>query len=575
MERPIMTSPIRSRYAALILGFFACTSALAQEGQTYVRSSLYVPVRDGTRLAMNIYRPAVNGVATDSPMPVIFMFTPYRARYRNPAGNVVQLSQASSMGLMRLLDAGYVIAEADIRGKGASFGARRGFQDRTEARDGYDLVEWLASRPFSNGIVGMAGCSYLGGSTMHVATTAPPSLKAVFIGASDIDKFDFVRRGGITAQFNTRPDEPLSDDLMSIPVDEDSDGTLLQEAVAQHAGNTPMAPLWYSMPFRDSVSPLTGDAFWEEVGPYTYFDDLRKAGIATYFWGNLKDEPTSQVILAAANLDGKLLVGPGSHCAAPPDYDLGGEIQRFFDHHLKGIDNGIDREPRYTWWVENAPPAEHWQKSDDLPGAKAQHQFLFLGTGNGTAGALSTEKQPDGQETFPVDYDLGAGEYFAFWVDPQDEHGLTFTGSPLTRDLKLEGYPVVNLEVSADREDINVFAYLEEVDMEGKPQVLAMGRLAASYRATAPAPYDTLGLPWHPGRKQDHKPLVPGEPVFMQIALTPVSRIIPAGHQLRVTVTGADPRQRNLADIRQDPAPRITIHTGEDAGTRIELPVLK
>ena len=164
----------QQHYAALIISFFACTVALAQEGQTFVRSSLYVSVRDGTQLAMNIYRPAVNGVATDTPMPVIFMFTPYRARYRNPAGNIVQLSQARSMGLMRLLDAGYVIAEADIRGKGASFGARRGFQDRTEARDGYDLVEWLASRPFSNGIVGMAGCSYLGGSTMHVAPPLRP-----------------------------------------------------------------------------------------------------------------------------------------------------------------------------------------------------------------------------------------------------------------------------------------------------------------------------------------------------------------------------------------------------------------
>ena len=53
----------------------------------------------------------------------------------------------------------------------------------------------------------MVGCSYLGGTTLHVASTAPPALKAAFIGATDIDKYAFVRNGGITAQFNTRPDE--------------------------------------------------------------------------------------------------------------------------------------------------------------------------------------------------------------------------------------------------------------------------------------------------------------------------------------------------------------------------------
>ncbi|MCY0682991.1 hypothetical protein, partial [Klebsiella pneumoniae] len=90
--------------------------------------------------------------------------------------------------------------------------------------------------------------------------------------------------------FNTRPDEPLSDDLMSFPVDEDLDGSLLREAVAAHAKNTPMAALWYGMPYRDSVSPLTGNRFWEEVGPYTYLDVLKKSGIAMYYWSNWEDE---------------------------------------------------------------------------------------------------------------------------------------------------------------------------------------------------------------------------------------------------------------------------------------------
>ncbi|MGV3590215.1 MAG: CocE/NonD family hydrolase [Gammaproteobacteria bacterium] len=593
--------PGKLHRAGLALLTLLCAAAVTHaQAQDVVRYSLYVPVRDGTRLAMNVYRPARDGIAIDTPLPVIFMFTPYRARYRNADGELVELSQARSLGLDRLLAAGYVIAEADIRGKGASFGARRGFQDRTEAQDGYDLVQWLAEQPWSNGIVGMAGCSYLGGSTVQVATTRPPALKAIFAGASDLDKFDFVRNGGITAQFNTRPDEPLSDDLISVPMDEDADGALLRAAVAEHAANTPMAALWYGMPFRDSVSPLTGNAFWEEVGPYTYLDALRVAQMPMWFWSNLKDEPTSQMILAAANLDAKLLVGPGSHCVPPPGIDLGAELQRFFDQYLKGIDTGIDSEPKYQWWVENAPDGAAWMRSDRLPWATATPQFWYPGAASvidpanamarppaerapleanaqlpsagSAAGTFAAAPQPNGERRLTVDYDLGAGEYFAFWVESQAEHGLVFSSEPLAQDLHLEGYPVAELTVAADRADINVFVYLEEQAADGSVTVLSNGRLAASYRATAQAPYDTLGLPWHPGRERDHQPLEPGVPVELDIAMLPVSRIVPAGSRLRFVVTGADPRQRNLADIRQDPPPVMTLRLGGESA-RVSLPV--
>lgn len=559
------------RCFGILLGVGASAFLQAQTDAAFVRSSRYVEVRDGTRLAVNIYQPMIDGQPLATPQPVIFLFTPYRARYRNAEGNIVQLDQVKRLGLERLFAAGYVVAEADIRGKGASFGSRRGFQDRTEAYDGYDLIQWLAAQPFSNGVVGMMGCSYLGGTTVHVASTQPPALKAIFAGATDLDKFDFVRNGGITAQFNTRPDEPLSDDLASMPMDTDSDGSLLRAAVAQHADNTPMAALWYGMPFRDSVSPLTGNAFWEEVGPYSYLDALKSSGIPSYFWSNLKDEPTSQVILAAANLDSKLLIGPGSHCVPPPGYDLGGEIQRFFDHHLKGIDNGIDAEPRTTLWVEQAPADQQWLRSDMLPGANSQPQQWYLGSDadNGTllpTPGIAVEQQ------LTVDYNLGDGEYFAFWVEPQDEHGLTFTSAPLTEDLHLEGYPQTKLTLAADRNDINVFVYLEAVAADDSVEVLANGRLAASYRATANAPYDTLGLPWHPGRATDHQPLVPGQPVELDIAMLPVSHVITAGHRLRLTITGADPRQRNLAAIRQDPPPVMTLQLGGESA-RLTLPV--
>lgn len=554
---------------AVALGI--ATAAPAQ-GPDVDRSSFYVPVRDGTKLAMTLYRPADHGRPVDGRFPVVFSFTPYRARFKDEKG--VHETFLSEPGLKDLVAHGYVVAVADIRGKGASFGHRRGFQDRTEALDGRDLVEWLAHRPWSTGKVGMLGCSYLGGTTLQVASTAPPSLKAIFTGASDLDKYAFVRRGGIPAQFNTRPDEPASVDLATLPVDADRDGSELRTAVAQHAANTPMAPLWYGMPYRDSVSPLTGTRFWEEVGPYTYLDTIRRAGIATYFWGNWHDEPTEQVIKLAANLNGRLLIGPGSHCVPPPGFDLNGEVVRFFDQHLKGIDSGLAAEPRVHFYLTGVPEAQAWHSSTLLPGQDVMRTAFYLGAaaGGGKDGTLDSKPAAVGQDRFAVDYKVGSPDYFAFWVDAMEGHGPSYTSPALPADRVLLGFPIAHLRVAADRADANVFAYLEDVAPDGKAEVVSFGRLAAAQRKPGRAPYDNLGLPWQSGRQADASPLTPGKPVDMVFNLTPTGRLIPAGHRLRFVVTGADPRQRNLAAIRQTPPPVLSVERGP--GSYIEVPLL-
>ncbi len=564
-----------ARLAALLVLLMLGDPAAAQEGADadYVRESRYVSVRDGTRLAVNIYRPAQGGEAMADPRPVVFVFTPYRARFRDEDGNVAEAALEDGLALRSLLRAGYVVAVADIRGKGASFGKRRGFQDRTEALDGYDLVEWLARQPFSTGKVGMIGCSYLGGTTFHTASTTPPALKAVFIGATDLDKYAFVRNGGITAQFNTRPDEPAEVDLASIPVDADPTGELLQQAVAEHAGNTPMGPLWYGMPFRDSVSSFTGNAFWEEVAVYNHLGAIRDAGIATYFWGNWRDEPTGQVILGAANLGGKFLAGPGDHCVPPAGFDFSGEVVRFFDHYLKGIENGIDREPRATYFVEDVDGGRY-VRSAELPGIQSRPLPWFLsGPVQNKAGGLVAAPGEQGRDSFTVDYDLRPPEYFAFWPGPMDEHGLSYTSAPLARPMTLIGFPVTHLTVTSSHPEADLFVYLDLIQADGSAEVISFGRLKLSHRQLAQAPYDTLGLPWHSGRSSDVLDLAPCEEAPVSIAMTPLSRTIPQGARLRFTIAGADPRQRNLQDIRLTPPPQIAVLRGGRDPSRIELPL--
>lgn len=553
---------------ALTVFAVALAPVVAQHNDpNVVRSSLYVPVRDGTKLAINVYRPAVDGKPIAHKVPTIFAFTPYRARYSDK-GNVVETFDQAIFGFRALVHAGYAVAIADIRGKGASFGARRGFLDQTEAKDGRDLIQWIAGQPWSNGKVGMTGCSYLGGTTMLVAGASPPALRAVFTAATDIDKYSFVRNGGVTAQFNTRPDEPLEVDAASVPVDADPDGKMLKLAVAQHAGNTPMAALWKGMPYRDSLSPLTGTRFWEEVGPYTHLKALTDKRLAWYFWSNWSDEPTEQVILAAANIPGKLIVGPGSHCVLPTQFDIANEQRRFFDRYVKGVQNGIDREPRYSWWHEDGTGGA-MVRSNTLPGVGIARTPVYLQPASDT---LSLAQSREGEKRFVVNYDVPGGDYFAFWPKPMDQFGPSFTTPALAADARMLGYPIARIRVAIDKPDATLFAYVEDVAPDGQATVVAHGRLAAAHRKLSAPPYRRLDLPYHSGLKADVAPMVPGVPATLAFSLSPRAYTFQRGHRIRLTLTGADPRQRNLAEIRQTPPPEFRVLAGGQDGSRIDLP---
>lgn len=545
----------------------------------WVRTSQYIPVRDGTRLAVTLYRPAVNGRVVETPYPVVFNFTPYRTRYRDEQGRIITIAEQARSGrpMVDLTRYGYVVAVADIRGKGASFGARRGFLDRTEARDAYDLIEWLGTQSFSTGAVGMWGCSYMGGTQLLAASAAPPHLRAIFTGGSDYDKFNFVRRGGILAQFNTRPDEPPEWDLATVPVDGDTDGSQLRAAVAEHARNTPMAPLWHGMPYRDSMSMHTGTRFWEEVGVYNYHDVIERSNIAIYHWHNLQDEGRGEGVVAAENLrnPGNVLIGPGGHCEPPPNFDLFAEHLRFYDRYLKNIPNGIEQGPRYTYWTHGAQPGQEWARTDHWPPAGANAQSLYFTDG---ASATLVRSQPNnGQSAFRVDYDVTCGpdDYFLMGPCVVDRSGTTFTTDPLSAPMHLRGNPTGYVWISSSINQANVFIYLEQVAANGTVTILSHGRLSAAYRRVSTAPYNTLGQPWHSGRQQDQETLAPGEVVEMPIAMLPVSQIIPAGARLRFTVTGADPRQRDLQRIRITPAPTLTVHFGGTHPSRVDLPIVR
>ncbi len=144
----------------------------------------------------------------------------------------------------------------------------------------------------------------------------------------------------------------------------------------------------------------------------------------------------------------------------------------------------------------------------------------------------------------------------------------------MTQDMWLSGFSVVRMTVASSTPEAYVFGYLEDVAPDGTAILVAQGRLLASQRKEGPAPYDTLGLPWHTGLRADAQPMVPGRAVEMAFDLSPTSRIIATGHRLRLSFTGADQRQRNLPDLKTDPAPVLDITTGGRAASSLELTLL-
>lgn len=555
------------RLAAFALACVA-TLAGAQPYPEVQRTSFHVAVRDGTRLAMDLYRPAVDGKPVEHKLPVIWQHSFAR---RLPPD---QLNSADLRRMPELARDGYVVAIVDRRGLGSSFGARRGYNDRTEARDAFDVTEWLARQPWSSGQVGIYGCSNTGDAAMHAATLMPPSLKAVFAGCFSFSKYDGFLRGGIPAQWGTGVERSVEEDLKNPPVDGPEGPALLRQAVDDHRRNGPLAAMWAGMPFRDSWSDFTASRFWLEGSVATYREAFVRSGVGLFVFGGFDDEFRREGLLAFQNLAPlrrRLVLGPWAHCLND-GHDLLGDARRFFDHFLKGVDNGWAQEPPVRFFVRGTPAAEAWRQGDRFPPADVHTQLLPLapqGAGldhrlGGPATAASAwlavqAARPCGNDRSPFAKPC-----------PQPGRMLQFTGDALPRATELVGHPQLRLWVSSNRVDADVFVQLESVAPDGTVQVLTDGRLRASLRKTVTPPFDHLGLPWHRSLEDDLQLLRPGEPVELHIALLPLAVRVPAGHRLRLSVGGSDPRTRHPPP----PGLELRVHVEPGRASALALPLL-
>jgi putative CocE/NonD family hydrolase len=482
-----------------------------EEYDSFYRESQYVKMSDGVRIAVDIYRPQKNGIVEQQPLPVIWLHTRYTRSLTGPQGNV--LSLVSSPVGMTFIKHGYILVIADARGTGASFGTQKGIFTSKDSRDAYDITEWIASRKWCNGNVGMTGGSYEGVTQLMAAKANPPHLKAIFPAMFLFDLYDFPYHNGVYYEDCIVSDKAklMKSSGRNInfisPVDSDTQKKLLKEAHSHRSENRYLGEFFSMAKYRNSYDSLTQCFLYKEWSPSHYLSEINKSGVAVYIYGGWFDLFSKDAFMLYTNLTvpRKLLMVDSPHSSGKNPNLLQlyiTEQLRWFDYWLRKIPNGIMDEHPVALQKIREPDVLNLTFSDSWP-----LNNLFKLTAyfhKGKSGSVNSKNDgildmrepgaPDGIDVYNVDFSTSSGTATR-WDDAaikkfnypdmakNDEKGLTYSASvPLQSNLTICGHPVVTCYVSSSTPDFDLFAYLEDVDINGVSKYLTEGCLRASFR---------------------------------------------------------------------------------------------
>lgn len=590
------------------------------------RTSQYYTVSDGTKIAVDYYRPMSGGVVEEKPLPVVFHYTPYgriasaqeAAKLYGTKGGEPRFDDWGIEGLLDLTRYGYVVAIADVRGTGASYGVRITTNSRREAQDGKEIIEWLAQQPFSTGNVGIAGYSYTGQTTLECISTCPTGLKASFTCMTDFDKYDGWLRGGIPRAFETHPDDfdasneesirKMVDKLAAttIPVDDDLDGSQLREACRMHLDNGDQIGIMRDLVHRDSYLEADGE-HWKVISISSYKDQLNKSGVAVYCMGGVYDVFRRDTFVMYENLEvpKKLTMGPWYHMDQKFDIRWDIEMRRWFDHWLKGIDNGVDTEQPVNYKLCSYNFDRHATAGADTgsyvgrknwPVSEGARKVFYptaaqkLSGSSLDQGALVLEC-PASEEThgFTDPYGPGCGVECRLTTTDKgngfDQQGATFTTAALENDLDIVGHPLAHVVFSLDDPgwmekdfDVDIFVMISDYNpATDECFLITQGQLRVSKRSVEECPYDYLGLPWHPCKEADSQYLDLGTKYAVDIDALPTTYRLQKGHCLRMTLANSCDRMyyygrfayEDNADIAK---PKVSFYFGGDDPTAVTIP---
>jgi uncharacterized protein len=530
------------------------------------------PMRDGVELSTDVFLPS----SGDGPWPALVIRTPYD----NTGGGGVEKAGYFARR-------GYAVAIQDVRGRGDSDGVYEPFFD--QAQDGHDAIVWIGEQSWCNGRVGMMGVSY-GGFVQWVAAREQPPYLAALVSTSAAGRWgeELPYRFGVFSPFwiywlnavsgrtmQHRPNPELGipdwDRIITHRPLRDQDKALGRDI-----------PAW-----RDWLEHNTVDDYWRRLSLNGHFHkiDLPALHITGWFDGNdFNGDQMGQLHYwhgmaesSPAAAQQWLLIGPWDHAGTwTPKQKFGerdfgpasvldmNEVHlRFFDHHLKGIDNGQGEERRVRIFTMGR---NEWRSEDEWPpsGTKTVEFYLHSGGRANTLagdGRISTaspaEDEPSDTYVYNPEHPVLSTPDFDKFPSPdypldnrwrlRRDDVLVYTSDPLEADLEITGHPFVRLFASSDCPDTDWHATLCDVLPDGRSEELTWGCLRAAYRAGS-------GVP--PGA------IEPGKIIEYRIEMPATSNLWKQGHRLRVTITSS---HFPMASIN----PNTNAPTGDDEETRI------
>jgi uncharacterized protein len=501
---------------------------IAMDDGLVLRADLFRPLAEGRYPVLLSYGPYAKGLAFQDGYPSAWE----RMVRQHPdvaAGSSNLYQSWEVVDPEKWVPEGYACLRVDSRGCGCSPGFIDHFSPR-ETKDFYDCIEWAGVQPWSSGKVGLNGISYYGINQWHVASLQPPHLAAMCIweGAADWYR-DMTHHGGILSTFwanwydmqvktvqygagERGRRSRVHGELVCGPE------TLSEEELAQNRCDFGRDILGHP---RDDDYHKARSPVWEKV--VTPF-------LSAGNWGGQGLHPRGNFegFVRAASTQ-KWLEAHGIEHWTHFYTDYGRQLQlRFFDHFLKGEANGWDKQPRVLLQVRH--PGERFVERDEheWPLARTAWTKFYL-----DLDSLALRREPGAAASSKAFEALG--------------EGVTFLTPPLAEETEITGPSAAKLFVASSTTDADLFlvlrvfsADLKEIVFQGAidPHTpIGQGWLRASHRKLDPA----LSTPYRPYHTHDEPwPLIPGEPVEVDVEIWPTSIAVPAGYRIGLTIRGRD-----------------------------------
>jgi hypothetical protein len=481
----------------------------------------FITMADGVRLAATLFLPDGEG-----PWPAILEALPYRKD---------DLTASYRTEYVRLSEAGYVVCRVDVRGTGTSEGVAEDEYPEIEQRDMNEVIAWLASQDWCTGNVGMYGTSYSGFNSIQVAMTRPPALKAIIpIYATDDRYADDVHYFGGALKALDLVDYPTyMTGLNALPPVPSLYGDGWRAAWEQRVqDNEPWVIRW--------MEEQTFGPYWQHGSLRPDYGAIQAATMIVAGWADGYTNNSLRT-MAALTCPRRLILGPWAHASTEtslpgPNVDLTPEMLRWWDRWLKGIDNGIDREPAILLFARRSTKPQpdltevrgEWRYEPGWPLDRGMEVLMPFGN------AIAVGRSSSDPDELEVRGDVG----WTAWIScaghlpfgqPQDQRpdeawSGVYEWPPLSEELEILGHPRVEVTVTSSAPVAFLSAKLCDVFPDGTSALVTRGLLNLAHRESRERP----------------SALEPGTPYRAEVELEVTSWIFEPGHRIRLDLAGSD-----------------------------------